>query len=770
MQILYSENNKNILRLNGEESLNKQLYGAYIKNYPTFTNGDEKQLSPPYIRCINPLTTKNVDGGLEYTFSDDKNGNLKLYELENINKQDYCYTTLFFPNYKLENGEYRIRYDYLLTTILVGFLLKTRKQSGYIEVGTRADTVCMVTPDVEFAVIELLKKFFNRVTTVKYICPDDSGLPDNVKKDCELITDVSMGKLNGGSYSKVFTKLHMFDSDLFPYKRVIFLDSDLYPLGYFDTLFSLHTPAGWIEHRRHQTREYGVHSWYSDRGKMFPHGSLIHHIFTDIHTNYASDVNASLILIKPDKHEYNDMINELKTDASHWFGSDKIHRGFWSGDTFIDAYCLPEQNYLTQRYSGSWNSIDMRFSTWCTDLDSCLGFTFAGITVKPWNIQSKMGEYTTNVYSDFSIINNKYSDRTTAYEIFNTLLYNMLYNNRDLLEYLELEISTHPYDSWCPETPIRRTPLSQTHVSNLSPSQLLLYSLYSNDKIISTIDTYNRFFFKISNNVFNPTLQGMIYVLISKFYKIAKDCGLLNRIFAFGNTFTSLCQRKMLDICDDDADFIIVFKNRNYGDKLLHLLKKILEDEHQVFLNIEGKFVQLIRNDYNLPYIKYKNKDEYMTIDNIKLDRVKFFNISYYRTFLNTRLKGCLLSSDKTSTPWIDIFLSYIDENEKIDIIASDKKDIDKSVFFNMFGNPADSIKIDIIDIFINIPDKASFCKSYYKDDLKLKKYILKEKHSSASERKKIIDIRKGDIEWKNFKRIYNIISDVVKKMIKNEI
>ena len=40
-------------------------------------------------------------------------------------------------------------------------------------------------------------------------------------------------------YTHVFFKLHIFNPDLFPYEKVCFVDSDLVPMNYYDSLFML---------------------------------------------------------------------------------------------------------------------------------------------------------------------------------------------------------------------------------------------------------------------------------------------------------------------------------------------------------------------------------------------------------------------------------------------------------------------------------------------------------------------------------------------------
>ena len=78
------------------------------------------------------------------------------------------------------------------------------------------------------------------------------GMYDDLKT---IMTDPEIFK-NCPNYTKnhpyvhVFFKLHIFNPDLFPYEKVCFVDSDLVPLNYYDSLFMLDTPAGLVEYRK----------------------------------------------------------------------------------------------------------------------------------------------------------------------------------------------------------------------------------------------------------------------------------------------------------------------------------------------------------------------------------------------------------------------------------------------------------------------------------------------------------------------------------------
>ncbi len=190
-------------------------------------------------------------------------------------------------------------------------------------------------------------------------------------------------------YTHVFFKLHIFNPDLFPYEKVCFVDSDLVPMNYYDSLFMLDTPAGWVE--------YSKNSPYKDLMLgtdviFLKHGEKIPKIFTDVDTPGGADVNAGLMVVSPNKNEYNSMIKEITSPLDSWMGPEKYHKGFYDfnfdnpiGSKFVSSsYCYPEQNYLTKRYSGKWTFIEFAFQSWSLDPCNSFGIHMAAFNPKPW--------------------------------------------------------------------------------------------------------------------------------------------------------------------------------------------------------------------------------------------------------------------------------------------------------------------------------------------------------------------------------------------------
>lgn len=259
-----------------------------------------------------------------------------------------AFISLLFPNKK---GDCTYLDGALLTA------LGLRKQ------GTKYKIICMVTPDINSEIKEILKIVYDEVVEVDYISPlqkakikiqGDIFHEDSYKNEDEY-TDIC----------NVFTKLHIFNSELFPYEKVVFVDNDLIPIKDFDSLFQLDTPAGWLEQIEellyndgdNYTRVWGI--W-----ENIKHNSLIPKKYTDVYEKPGSSINAGLLVIKPDINVYNDMIKQLQTPVDLWIGDNFKFKGWidYKGNK-IKKY-MGEQDYLTQYFSGEWKMINGEYCAW----------------------------------------------------------------------------------------------------------------------------------------------------------------------------------------------------------------------------------------------------------------------------------------------------------------------------------------------------------------------------------------------------------------------
>lgn len=632
--------------------------------------GDKYELNFEISGCSNIYGSTNIVSS---------NTTFKLTELKNINKNDYAYAILYFPNYDSNMNK---KSDYLLSTLIVGYCLKKMNQNYDLTkgklCGTKAKVICMTTCDIDEAHKNILLTYYDEVKIVPFIAPSDCMLPDTIKKDKNRfisIQDVSKGNIkNTHGYYKVFTKLNIFNKNLFPYKKVILVDSDLFAMGYFDTLFSLNTPAGWLEHKRQIKSHLGVGSWIYDRQPYCKHGQTIPNIFTDIENDYAADINASLWVIEPNNNLFNSMINELKTPLHLWFGPNKNHKGFWLGNTYFDYYLLPEQNYLTKKLSGQWKSIDLGFSSWLIDLDDSFGFTFAGFIVKPWKVQSAYHKYSLNPISDFSKLNNKITQRSYGYQLLNNLIYAALseIKNKNILGEIDsTKIIFDRFDPWEPEIDLNKcnsvkiNQINTNHLKYLSYDQKKLVYVSNNniEKGLMKKHLYFDYLYdNITRNILNLNYLTLNYKLADMLHDICKGYN----IFPFNNTLISLVTFGMFDICDDHNDFMLIVKNKNAIYDIIEQLLKI--KNLQVYICLKDyQFIKITTNIQNnekniLKFNDFKN--------NFDFNKVLFFNYSFDETFYKNTLdrnnikitKKMLFDNGTLKLPWIEVHYK-IDNN-----------------------------------------------------------------------------------------------------------
>ena len=730
---------------------------------------------------------------------DKSSTNFILTELLDINKNDYAYTTLLFPTY-LSNGTKK--YDYLLGCLLVAYLLKNNIQNYDLfmqnKCGTKAKITCMITPDVENYIIEVLNEYFDEVIVVPYISWNDN---------CEgiKITDISKENIDSTHhYSKVMTKLNIFNKTLFPYKKVIFVDSDLYPMGYYDSLFSLNTPAGVLEHRRIQKMEFGVDSWGYDRGQFIKYGQKIPQYLTDLINSVASDINASLYVIQPDNIIFTEMINELQQPIDQIFNN-LNHTGFWLGNKFYNFYYLPEQNYLTQKFSGQWYSIDIGFSSWMIEIENCFGFTFAGFISKPWNYQSIFHDYSINPYSLFSKINNKYSNRSYGFQLFNNYLAKMISESKYiniLIEYIkDISIVESPFDTWEPELNLKKckqnklSSYSIETINNLSPDQKKLFLL---------CDKYTKIFFSyelnnilyadyifelITKNIYNLEYIALSYKLFNILNNIAKKLNLSKKLFPFGNTLYAINKYNSFDITDDDNDFLIIIDKSKYKKKIIEMIELLLEKNLQIYFNKGNltEFIQIIPMNVKPLYYFKENNMTCMTIHdfivNFDILDIKFFNISIYQSQLErmTNELNINITNDMYSTyqndnyiklPWIDIFFMLDDKTIEHKMI---KNKVTHKLFFPANENfkptydifKGDKKNIKIINHKINNVKFKDFNMEYYNNIDRVNNIIIKSRHSNSNNRQVIAKVD-NQIEQQIILFIINSINQEIKTIYKS--
>lgn len=279
----------------------------------------------------------------------------------------FCYVTLLFCHNN--------KCDYLEGVILTG--LGLRKQN------VKYKMICLVTPDVSKKDREIILEIWDKIIEIEYISPvkELNGIIINEKF---FNPDY---KKNNNSWLKVFTKMHIFNKNILPYDKVLFVDSDLIPIKDFDNIFNEYdTPAGWLELViANKNNTFNI-TWGEH---VFNDNEIIDSAFTDI-SQGPFTINAGLLLVKPDKNTFDEIIIELKSDSKiESIDLDGIKKSF---------YWCPEQAYLTKKFSGEWHYINHFYNSWGYHNDKCKSLHMAGlfyiinnkkVNAKTWQIQNK---------------------------------------------------------------------------------------------------------------------------------------------------------------------------------------------------------------------------------------------------------------------------------------------------------------------------------------------------------------------------------------------
>ena len=276
-----------------------------LYNIITKKNSDKKLGDNPFTNYLNSFIFCNETITIKVP--------KKSFMIKN-GKKRFAYAIGMFPNPKNKKAAY------LDGCILAALGLRRQK--------TNADIICFITHDISTKDKKKLEVVFDKVLYVPYISPYDMGGEGDLKTimmDPELFKNCPNYTKNH-PYVHVFFKLHIFNPELFPYEKVCFVDSDLVPLNYYDSLFMLDCPAGFIEYRKKLPY---LESFNWDRCDFLEHGKKIPKELTDIDKPTGADVNAGLLLVEPNQKEYDSMIKELSSPLETWMGPKKKHKGFY---------------------------------------------------------------------------------------------------------------------------------------------------------------------------------------------------------------------------------------------------------------------------------------------------------------------------------------------------------------------------------------------------------------------------------------------------------
>jgi lipopolysaccharide biosynthesis glycosyltransferase len=253
----------------------------------------------------------------------------------------YAFTTL------LMSGD-----AYLPGCLVVGAALRWHVQTG-------AALVCLVDDSVSPAAREMLGRIYDRVSLVPRLRAHESSYPS------ELLSD---------AYRDTYTKLHLFDADVFPYERVCFVDADLLPIRCFDHLFTLPAPAAVIE-SVDPTSQYA----YVRHMRGIRHGGPVPPEILEVtsHDDVTGGINSGLLLVEPERARFEDMVARISRPMPAW---GPHHRQLY--DRGI-RYGFPDQHFLQVEFQQEWTAIDPRFNSMRTDVPHSFGVHWT-IGRKPW--------------------------------------------------------------------------------------------------------------------------------------------------------------------------------------------------------------------------------------------------------------------------------------------------------------------------------------------------------------------------------------------------
>ncbi|XMB72889.1 glycosyltransferase [Mycoplasmatota bacterium WC30] len=241
---------------------------------------------------------------------------------------------------------------------------------------TKNDLICIVSNNISEEAIHNLKVIYDDVLVI-----DEVYVPHERRHERQ-------------DRPFLFSRFNAFrlgkDGDLGrEYEKIIIADCDILPLKDYDALFDLPAPAGIINEKKEFCMEYadgkyiipesvdvdGTWIWHQVY-KDYPQGTLIPKEITDrIKADKENmGVNASLMLFDTSITLYKSVMDDLSVKEIQ---------------EEISKYNWPEMQYITDKLSGKWNNIDLRYSSFngYPKIEVLNGIHYAGL--KPWNIKNK---------------------------------------------------------------------------------------------------------------------------------------------------------------------------------------------------------------------------------------------------------------------------------------------------------------------------------------------------------------------------------------------
>lgn len=256
--------------------------------------------------------------------------------------------------------------SYLPGALVLAYALRQQR--------TRAELICLVTPEITPGAREALAHLFDHVVDVPRIYVPHKRRQERQDRPY-MFTRINALRLGA-------------DGDLgLHYERVVILDADVLPIRHYDHLFRIDPPAGILnEDKSHfievnpdgsyyippEAVQSGKWVWHRLYDPICPHGARIPREITDRVRDDPTNlgINGALFVLEPSLEEFSSIQADLqRPDVLARVG---------------DLYNWPEMQYLTLRWSGRWTNVDLRFAAFngYPALSVLCGTHFGGL--KPW--------------------------------------------------------------------------------------------------------------------------------------------------------------------------------------------------------------------------------------------------------------------------------------------------------------------------------------------------------------------------------------------------
>jgi alpha-N-acetylglucosamine transferase len=259
---------------------------------------------------------------------------------------------------------------YLPGSLVVGAALRWH-------VRTRAALVCLVDDSVPAWARDMLVRVYDCVPVVPRLRAHESAFPKTLLSD---------------AYRDLYTKLHIFDAALLPYRCIAYVDADLLPLRCFDHLFTLAAPAAVIE----SVSPTSQYAWVRHMHDVL-HGLPVPPPMLELSSDQdiTGGINGGLLLVQPDRARFEEMVARIRRPMSEWGGhhAELFRRGI--------RYGFADQHFLQVEFQEQWTAIDPRFNSMRTNLPHSFGVHWT-IGRKPWQNQGNPGHSTSQALWSFA--------------------------------------------------------------------------------------------------------------------------------------------------------------------------------------------------------------------------------------------------------------------------------------------------------------------------------------------------------------------------------